>query len=108
MVGRRALVFHFKIYEYSQELSVLKKPVIKHRESRQTKTWCHRRESDSRPHPYQGCALPLSYDGVRAQSAILGHEMQGILESRIEKLESAIAYHYNRARNDGFRFYNPD
>ena len=28
--------------------------------------WCHERESNSRPHPYQGCALPLSYRGVPA------------------------------------------
>lgn len=25
---------------------------------------CRWRESDSRPHPYQGCALPLSYNGL--------------------------------------------
>ena len=25
--------------------------------------WCRRRELNSRPHPYQGCALPLSYCG---------------------------------------------
>ena len=26
--------------------------------------WCRRKESDFRPHPYQGCALPLSYGGT--------------------------------------------
>ena len=25
--------------------------------------WCHGRGLNSRPHPYQGCALPLSYRG---------------------------------------------
>ena len=26
--------------------------------------WCHRGGLNSRPHPYQGCALPLSYCGI--------------------------------------------
>ena len=26
--------------------------------------WCRRSELNTRPHPYQGCALPLSYGGV--------------------------------------------
>lgn len=26
--------------------------------------WCHGRGLNSRPHPYQGCALPLSYRGM--------------------------------------------
>lgn len=30
----------------------------------ETEKWCRRRESDLRPHPYQGCALPLSYGGI--------------------------------------------
>ncbi len=27
------------------------------------KRWCRQKESNFRPHPYQGCALPLSYGG---------------------------------------------
>ncbi len=30
----------------------------------ETDKWCRRKESDFRPHPYQGCALPLSYGGT--------------------------------------------
>lgn len=30
----------------------------------ETDKWCRRKESDFRPHPYQGCALPLSYGGI--------------------------------------------
>jgi hypothetical protein len=30
--------------------------------------WCRRRESNSRPHPYQGCALPLSHGGTKNSS----------------------------------------
>ena len=26
--------------------------------------WCRREELNFRPHPYQGCALPLSYGGL--------------------------------------------
>ena len=26
--------------------------------------WCRRSELNTRPHPYQGCALPLSYGGT--------------------------------------------
>src|SRR3546814_14412659 len=26
--------------------------------------WCRRGELNTRPHPYQGCALPLSYGGT--------------------------------------------
>ena len=38
------------------------------------KKWCRRRESNSRPHHYQWCALPLSYGGPfgRAHNAIGG------------------------------------
>ena len=28
--------------------------------------WCCERGLNSRPHPYQGCALPLSYHSIRA------------------------------------------
>ena len=30
---------------------------------RKSKKWCREGELNSRPHPYQGCALPLSYRG---------------------------------------------
>ena len=32
-------------------------------EGKYLKKWCRRRELNSRPHPYQGCALPLSHGG---------------------------------------------
>src|SRR5690606_25076231 len=31
--------------------------------ARTGETWCHRRDSNPGPQPYQGCALPLSYGG---------------------------------------------
>ncbi len=31
--------------------------------SRRIEKWCRRSELNTRPHPYQGCALPLSYGG---------------------------------------------
>ncbi len=34
--------------------------------------WCHERELNSRPHPYQGCALPLSYRGACSRRAPIG------------------------------------
>ena len=30
--------------------------------------WCHRRDSNPGPQPYQGCALPLSYGGDEARA----------------------------------------
>ncbi len=30
-------------------------------------SWCHRRDSNPGPQPYQGCALPLSYGGEGAR-----------------------------------------
>ena len=40
------------------------KPFDKLLKTPETDKWCRRKESDFRPHPYQGCALPLSYGGT--------------------------------------------
>ena len=41
--------------------------------------WCRRKESNFRPRPYQGRALPLSYGGTReAQDATTAHGAQHI------------------------------
>ena len=40
------------------------KPFNKLLKTPETDKWCRRKESDFRPHPYQGCALPLSYGGT--------------------------------------------
>ena len=34
--------------------------------------WCRRKELNFRPHPYQGCALPLSYGGTGSRPRPMG------------------------------------
>jgi hypothetical protein len=36
--------------------------------------WCRRGELNTRPHPYQGCALPLSYGGTGQAPCLTGPE----------------------------------
>ena len=50
--------------------------------------WCRERELNSRPHPYQGCALPLSYRGIEFIERARYLKQNGLKTPKVNELST--------------------